>query len=91
VVSDVIDILEALGANSDFADGSPGCLDALLQHQGLEPALGSALLGRDAGALQALLRAPSTVCCLINPAEPDEAEEEEEEEEQEDEDEDDEK
>lgn len=87
-MSDVIDILEALGADSDFAVGSPGCLDALLQHEGIEPALGSALLGRDAGALQALLRAPSTVCCLINPAEPDEDEEGDEDEGQEDEDED---
>lgn len=92
-MADVIDILEALGADSDLADGSPGRLEALLQHEGIEPALGSALLGRDAGSLQALLRAPSTVCCLINPAEPDEDEEEEEDEgeEEEDEHEDDEK
>lgn len=93
-MADVIDILEALGADSDLADGTSASCDAFLQREGAEPALRSALLDGDADALQALLRAPDTVCCLINPHEPDDEEDEEddeEEEEEEDEDEEDEK
>lgn len=89
-MSDVIDVLEAVGADSDLADCTSASLDALLQREGAEPALRSALLDGDAGALQALLRAPDTVCCLINPHEPDDEDEDEEDDEEEEEGEDDE-
>lgn len=87
-MADAIDILEALGADSDLADGTSASRDAFLQREGAEPALRSALLDGDADALQALLRAPDTVCCLINPHEPDDEEDEEEEDEEDEEEED---
>lgn len=82
-MSDVIDILETIGADSDLADGKSASLDAFLQREGVEPALRSALLDGDLGALHALLRAPDTVCCLINPHEPEDEEDEEEDDEEE--------
>lgn len=90
-MSDVIDVLETLGADSGFADGTSANLDEFLQRAGVEPAVRSALLDGNASALHALLRAPDTVCCLINPHQPDDDEEEEEEEQEEGEDEEDEK
>lgn len=79
---DVIDLLEVLGADADLVRGTGASFDALLEREGVEPVLRSALLEGDAGVLQRLLRAPNNVCCLINPAEPDEDEEDEEDEEQ---------
>ena len=83
-MSDAIDLLESIGADADLVRGTPAVLGELLHRDGVEPALRSALLERDVGALQALLRAPDPVCCLINPAEPEDEEDEEEEEEEED-------
>jgi hypothetical protein len=80
-VFDVIDALEILGADADFAGASPACLDSMLQGEGAEPALRSALLQGDAHGLQALLRAPMSLCPLIHPAEEEEEPEDEEEEE----------
>jgi hypothetical protein len=86
-VSDVIDILEALGADADLVR-SPARLDDMLQREGVEPVLRSALLQGDLDTLQTLLRAPDNVCCLINPAEQEEEEGDEEEDEEPDDDDD---
>lgn len=80
--------LELLSADADFANAMPEDLDAMLQSAGLEPALRSALVTGDAGAVRALLGAPENVCCLINPAEEEEEGGEREEQEDEDQDED---
>jgi len=89
-VSDAIDLLESLGADADLVRGAPEVLDELLRREGAEPTLRSALLEGDVSTLRVLLRCPDPVCCLINPAEPeDEEDEEEEEDEDEDEDEED--
>lgn len=85
----VIETLESLSADADVANATPARLDALLQSAGLEPALRSALVAGDVGAVRALLRAPDNVCCLINPAEEEEEEPEERDDEDEDENEDD--
>ncbi|HVS77728.1 MAG TPA: hypothetical protein VHE11_12405 [Steroidobacteraceae bacterium] len=77
-MSDVIDVLELLGADADLARTTTAGLDALLRSEGVEEALRCAILEADAGVLQALLRAPGNVCCLINPAEQEDEEEEEE-------------
>lgn len=79
---DVIDALEVLGADADFARAAPAQLGAMLLPAGLDPAVRSALIEGDVGALRALLRAPSSVCCLINPAEEEEEEGDEEQEEE---------
>lgn len=79
---DVIDALEILGADADLARATPAELEAVLDGEDMEPALRSALLAGDGGALHALLRAPKSVCCLINPAEEEEEEDEEEEDEE---------
>lgn len=79
---DVIDALQILGADADRARAAPADIDAVLRREQIEPALRAALLAGDADALNALLRAPSVVCCLINPAEEEEEEEEEDEEEE---------
>lgn len=79
---DVIDALQVLGADADLARTTAPDLDAILQCEGMEPALRAALLGGDAAALHALMRAPDNVCCLINPAEPEEEEDEEEDDEE---------
>lgn len=75
---DVVDLLEVLGADADLVRATSANLDSILHREGLHPALRSALLEGDEGALHALLRAPNNVCCLINPAEPEEEEDEEE-------------
>lgn len=79
---DVIDALELLGADADFVGASPARLDAMLQGEGAEPALRSALLEGDVPRLQTLLRAPRSVCVLIHPAEEEEEPEDEEEDEE---------
>lgn len=81
---DVVDALEILGSNADLAGDASVSLEIILGREGVEPALRSALLGGDARLLQALLRAPKNLCCLINPAEEEDDEEEEEGEEGED-------
>jgi len=81
-VFEVIDALEALGADADLADASPGRLDEMLQSAGVEPAVRAALLAGDAATLQTLARAPLSRCILIHPAEEEEEPEEEEEEEE---------
>lgn len=94
-MSDAIDLLETLGADADLARSTPEALDALLRLDHVAPEVRAALLAGDVNTLHVLLRAPASVCCLINPAEPedeeDEEEDEEEEEEEEEEDADDEK
>jgi hypothetical protein len=77
-VLDVVDVLEILGADADLVHAPPASLDSILHREGLQPAVRSALLEGDESALHALLRAPNSVCCLINPAEPEEEEDEEE-------------
>lgn len=78
---DVIDALELLGADADLARAPPADREPLLRRAGMEPDVRAALLVGDAGALHASLRAPTNVCCLINPAEQEEEEDEDEEEE----------
>lgn len=80
---DVIDALEVLGADADFAGASSVSVDAMLQAAGAEPALRSALLAGDAGTLETVLRAPKYVCIFIHPAEEEEEPEDEEEEDEE--------
>ena len=77
---DVIDALEALGADADLVGASSVSLDAKLRREGAEPALRSALLEADARKLETLLRAPMSRCILIHPAEEEEIPEEEDEE-----------
>lgn len=86
---DVIDALEALGADADLAGASAARLDAMLQGEGAEPALRSALLVGDVRLLETLLSAPINLCPLIHPAEEEEEPEEEEDEDDGDEDDDD--
>ena len=78
---DVIDALEVLGADADFAGASPARLDSMLQGKGAEPALRSALLEGDVRRLQEVVRAPKQLCILIHPAEEEEEPEDEEEDE----------
>lgn len=82
----VIDALEVLGADADLAGVSSVRLDAMLQAEGAEPALRSAILEGDARKLETLLRAPMNLCPFIHPAEEEEEPEEEDEEEEEEED-----
>jgi hypothetical protein len=84
-VFDVVDTLEILGSDAELAGASSARLDDLLRRQGMDPALRAALLEGDSGVLRTLLRAPNTVCAIINPAEEEEdAEGEEQDEEGED-------
>lgn len=77
---DLIDALEALGADADLVSVSSVRLDAILQAKGADPALRSALLEGDARKVEILLHAPMNLCPFIHPAEEEEEPEEEEEE-----------
>lgn len=80
---DVIDALEALGADSDLVDASSVTVDAMLQGRVADPAVRAAILAGDGRTLATLLRAPETVCIFIHPPGEKEAPEEEEDEEDE--------
>jgi hypothetical protein len=71
-VFDVVDVLEVLGSDADLAGASSASLDAMLQHEGVEPALRRALVEGDARTLRSSLRAPNNVCAIIEPAEEEE-------------------
>jgi len=89
-VFDPIDALELLGADADLAGASSARLDAMLQAEGAEPRLRSALLEGNVGMLETLLRVPQNLCPFIHtPGEEELPEEEEEEEEDDDGDDDD--
>ena len=76
---DPITLLETIGADANLIGANSAELDESLQRAGLTPALRSALLEGDLRTLQALLRAPDVVCCLIDPSEEEDEEEEDEE------------
>ena len=84
-MSNVINLLERLGADADLRHASAEAVDEALRAAGIDPALRLAIVGKDQGGLERLLGADTNVCCLINS--PDDEEEEEEEDEDEDEDE----
>lgn len=69
---DVIDALEALGADSELAGAPSARLDAMLERAGAQPVIRSALLAGDTRALERLLRAPPNICAFIHPAEEEE-------------------
>lgn len=69
-----------LGTDADLARARRADLDAELHSKGMEPALRRALLSGDEEALHALVHAPDSICCLINPAEEEEEEGEDEDE-----------
>lgn len=81
-MSDMIDVLEVMGSSADFAGVTPADLGVLMRREGMELPLALALLESDGRVLRTLLRAPDSVCCLINPAEPDEDEEDDEDDEE---------
>jgi hypothetical protein len=81
-VSNIIDFLERLGQDAELRLATSGELEEALKGAGIEPALRSAILGKNQQLLEILLGASSNVCCLVHS--PDEQEEEEEGEEEED-------
>jgi hypothetical protein len=85
-VSNVIDFLERFGQDAELRYASDADVEAALREAGLDPAVRTAIVDKDQGALERLLGADTNVCCLIN--KPDEEEEEEGEEEEEEEEED---
>ncbi|HEV2272421.1 MAG TPA: hypothetical protein VGR92_23450 [Steroidobacteraceae bacterium] len=83
---DVIAALERLGADADLAGAASARLDAMLQAEGADPAVRSALLAGDVRTLETLLRVPQNLCPFIHtPGEKELPEEEEEDEEDQDE------
>lgn len=79
---DVIDALEVLGADADLGASSVK-LDAMLQAEGVDPALRSALLEGDVRTLETLLGAPQNLTPFIHTPGEEELPEEEEEEDEE--------
>lgn len=63
---DVIGALERLGADADLAGAPSARLGAMLQAEGADPALRSALLDGDAHMLETLLRVPQNLCPFIH-------------------------
>ncbi len=83
-MSDLIDFLERMGADSQsrFATG-PG-LEEALTRAGIAPAVRSAVLAGDQLRLESLIGASHNVCNLVNLPDEEEEEEEEDEEDKED-------
>ena len=63
---DVIGALERLGADADLAGASSARLGAMLQAEGADPVLCSALLEGDLRMLETLLRVPQNLCPFIH-------------------------
>ena len=82
---DVIGALERLGADADLAGAPAAKLGAMLQAEGADPALRTALLEGDVRVLESLLRVPQNLCPFIHtPGEQELPEKEEHDEESED-------
>ena len=80
-MSNVINLLERVGADADLRHASAEAVDEALKAAGIDPALRLAIVGKDQGELERLLGVDTNVCCLINS--PDDEEEDDEEEEDE--------
>ena len=72
---DVLEFLEVVGQDSRLRHASQGEMESALIGSRIDPEVRMAILAKSGSVLQALLgQAP--LCCLINPANPDEKQEE---------------
>ena len=77
-MSNVIDVIEQWGRDSQWRHASDEARDAALIQAGFEPTLRAAILGEDRSLLESMVGATANICCLVNHPEEEEQKEQEE-------------